>query len=356
MVSKVALGLTIAGALTCGLIGCGDGSGGTNASAEAAASGKTAAGASAKGSAAPKSSAATADTAKPATTAGGATASAGVLKHMPKDCDEGRVYANVGKILTGDTGTALDALIVKGMAMGKDAKKGDAVMKVLKDGGIDPVKGLKEVAVCMTKDDTKMVVAVAMDMSKADKPGDVLAKAIETGDGKAPKKEEKDGVTYLSNETGGKDVLAIVGKDILVVGKDMAMIEAAVKGGGGEADFGPAASEVVWAKVTKDNTQVDMKEAGDNFDLKVSMNDKQAAKKKEEAEKMLPGLDKQLGQLPPDVQKLLTPLLPIAKNAKFDVQGETLSVTTNFPKAALGEFLTAAGQSKPEDLMKGLKF
>ncbi len=353
--SNAALGLIVVGALTLA-IGCGDGGSNTNASAEPAGSGKTAAGsAKANGSAAPKSSAATADTAKPAD-AGGATAGGSILKHMPKDCDEGRVYVNVGKMLGGDAGGALDALIVKGMAMGKDAKKGEEVLKVLKDGGIEPVKGTKEIAVCMTKDDSKMVVAVAMDMSKSDKPADVLAKAIETGDGKAPKREDAGDITYLMNESGGKDVLAVVGKTMLIVGKDKAAVEAAAKGAGGEAEFADATSNVVWGKIVKDNTNFFMKEAGDNYDVKVSMDDKQAAKKKEEAEKMLPTLDAQMGKMPPDVQGLLKPLLPIAKNAKFDATAESLTLTTNFPKSALGEFLTAAGNAKPEDLMKNLKF
>ena len=240
--------------------------------------------------------------------------------------------------------------------MGKDAKKGEEVLKVLKDGGIEPVKGTKEIAVCMTKDDSKMVVAVAMDMSKSDKPADVLAKAIETGDGKAPKREDAGDITYLMNESGGKDVLAVVGKTMLIVGKDKAAVEAAAKGAGGEAEFADATSNVVWGKIVKDNTNFFMKEAGDNYDVKVSMDDKQAAKKKEEAEKMLPTLDAQMGKMPPDVQGLLKPLLPIAKNAKFDATAESLTLTTNFPKSALGEFLTAAGNAKPEDLMKNLKF
>jgi len=116
--SNVALGLVLAGAL----LGCGDGATTGGASAEPGKSG--AASSQAKGSSAPASSSmaagkGTEKTADPAPAAGAAD----VLKHMPKDCDEGRVYANVGKLLAGGNAGALEAIMVKNMGVSKDAKK-----------------------------------------------------------------------------------------------------------------------------------------------------------------------------------------------------------------------------------------
>lgn len=345
--SNVALALVFAGAL----LGCGDGGATGNASAEPGKSG--AASAQAKGSSAPAGNSGTAAAGKtpekPADAAPAAAGGAEVLKHMPKDCDEGRVYANVGKLLGGGSASALETLMAKNMGGGKDAKKSEDVIKVLKDGGIDPVTSLKELAVCANKDKKKTVVAAAVDFSKAEKPGDVIAKAIETGSGKAPKKEEAGDVTWLTNSD---NTVIGVSKTKVLVGDDKATLEAAWKGADGASAFGDAASHTVWANVG--DTKVNMKEAGDDYDLKVSMKaGANAPKAKEQFEKFLPELDKVAAD---PKTAFLKPLLPAAKNAKLDVAGEILNVATKFPKAAIGEFLTGLKDVKPEDLMKGMRF
>lgn len=343
--SNVALALVFAGAL----LGCGDGGATGNASAEPGKSG--AASAQAKGSSAPAGSGAavagkgTEKAADPAPAGGGAE----VFKHMPKDCDEGRVYANVGKLLGGGNAGALETLMAKNMGGSKDAKKSEEVIKVLKDGGIDPVSSLKELAVCATKDKKKTVVAASVDFSKAEKPGDVIAKAIETGSGKAPKKEEAGDVTWIT--TADNSILA-VSKTKLLAGDDKAVLEAAWKGGDGASAFGDAGSHTVWADVG--DTKVNMKEAGSDYDLKVSTKvGAKAPKMKEEFEKVLPEIDKLTAD---PKMAFVKPLLPAVKNAKLDVAGEILNVVTKFPQAAITEFLTGLKDVKPEDLMKGMRF
>lgn len=343
--SNAALGLVLVGAL----MGCGDGGSTAGASAEPGKSGAPASSAQAKSSGSPASSskpAAGGDTAKPSTPA--PTAAGGdLLKSMPKDCDEGRVYVNVGKLIAGDVGPAFESMMAKSMASAKDPKKTEEVVKTLKDGGIE-LKNLQEVAVCANKDDKKTIVAVGMDMSKSEKPADVLAKAIEQGSGKAAKKEEAGDVTYLLEE-GGKSVIAVVGKTKLIVGEDKAAVEAAAKGADGAGEFGDATSNVIWAKITGNSpTDVTMKEAGANYDLKVSTKTGPAgAKMKEQFEKALPEMDKMAEKMP-----FVKPLLPAVKNAKLEVAGDMLNVATSFPKAAIGEFLNAIKDMKPEDLMK----
>jgi hypothetical protein len=341
--SNVALALVFAGAL----LGCGDGGATGNASAEPGKSG--AASAQAKGSSAPATSgtavAGKAEKAEPAAAGGGAE----VLKHMPKDCDEGRVYANVGKLLGGGSAGALETLMAKNMGGSKDAKKSEEVIKVLKDGGIDPVNSLKELAVCSNKDKKKTVVAASVDFSKAEKPGDVIAKAIETGSGKAPKKEEAGDVTWLT--TADNSVIG-VSKTKLLAGDDKAALEAAWKGGDGASAFGDAGSHTVWADMG--DTKVNMKEAGDDYDLKVVTKvGPNAPKMKEQFEKTLPEIDKLTAD---PKMAFVKPLLPAVKNAKLDVAGEILNVVTKFPKAAINEFLTGLKDVKPEDLMKGMRF
>ncbi len=350
--SNAALAVLFAGALTCGF-GCGDGGSKGGASAEPAKSGAAATTGTAKSSGAQaKTSAAPAGTGAAKTDAP-ATAGADVLKHMPKDCDEGRVFVNMGKFLAGgDMGGAFDTLIGKAMASGKaDDKKAAEVMKVLKDGGIDPLKDIREIAVCANKDDKKTVVAVSME-PKADKPADVFAKAMETGEGKPPTKEEKDGATYLKSGKGDGG-LAVLSKNLILIGEDVKTLEAVAKGGDGAGEFGDAKSTVVWAKVdpTKTKAEVVMKEAGADYDLNVKYVAKDAAKNKAEFEKMLPELDKVAEKMP-----FAKPLLPIAKNGKANAEGENFTFTTKFPKTAIADFLKEASKVDPKEIMKGLKF
>ena len=351
--SNAALAVLFAGALTCG-IGCGDGGSKTGASAEPAKSGAAASSAGTKSSGAQaKTSAAPAASGAPKADPG-ATASADVLKHMPKDCDEGRVFVNLGKLLAGgDLGTSVDTLIGKAMSSGKaDDKKAAEVMKTLKDGGIDPVKDIREIAVCANKDKKKTVVAISME-PKAEKPADVFAKAAEVGDGKAPTKEEKDGATFLKSATGNSS-MAVIGKNMLLMGDDQAFLAGLVKGSDGAGDFGESKSHIVWAKVdpTKSKAEVMMKEAGSDYDLKVMFAaGKDAPKMKEQFEKSLPELDKMAEKM-----AFVKPLLPVAKNGKIEVAGENLTFVTKFPKTAIGSFLSEASKADPKEIMKGLKF
>ncbi len=344
--SIAALALISAGAL----MGCDSGTT-TSASGEPAKSGAASSGA-AKGSAAPAGGSAAAaggGTAKPAEATPPASGG-GILSHMPKNCDEGRAYVNTGKLLGGGAGGALEGLMAKGMTMSKDGKKSEEVLKIMKDGGIEPLTAMKEIAVCTTKDNKNMVIVAGVDFSKADKPADVIAKAIETGSGKAPKREEGGGASWLM-EDGGKSVIAIVGKEKVLIGEDKATLEAAIKGGDGAGEFGDATSHVIWAKYVKDDITVQMKEAGGDYDLKVVTKTTKGAKIKQDFDKTLPEIDK----MAEGKMAFIKPLLPAVKNAKLDVQGDMLTVTTKFPTKAIADFLTGMKDMKPEDL-KGLPF
>jgi hypothetical protein len=191
-------------------------------------------------------------------------------------------------------------------------------------------------------------MVAAMDFSKVEKPADTLAKALEAGEGKPWKREDAGDVAYLTHPDG-KSVLAVVGKAAIVIGDTKEVVEAAVKGPDGGSAFGDARSHVVWAKMVEDDTTVTLKEAGENHDLKISMKDKNAAKKKEELEKMAPMADELAKKEP-----MLAPLLPIVKNAKATVEGEMLTLATSFPKNTVADFLKGLKDKKLEDVMKGL--
>ncbi|NUP13691.1 MAG: hypothetical protein HOW73_47250 [Polyangiaceae bacterium] len=349
--SKAALALIVAGAL----MGCGSEGTSTNASAEAGKSGAPTTSAKPTGATSGAAGATTGapsgtPTAEKKDTPAAPAAAGAIFKHMPKECEEVRAYVNIAKIFTPDTVSALDAIAGKAVAEGKDPKKGEEVLAALKEGGIEPGKAVKEVAICGNKDDAKTIVAAAVDFSKADKPADVFAKAIEKAGGKPPTKEEIDGVTYLK-PADGKAWLAFVGKDTVVIGEGKEAVQAAVKGGGGEADFAEAGSHVVWAKAPKDEVDVKVVESGENFDVNVKAKVKDGAKIKSEFEKVVPELDKMVEKM-----AFVKPLLPAAKNAKIDVQGDIMTVTTNFPKKAIAETLNNVKDMNLKDLQKQMKF
>lgn len=363
--SILALALIVVGALT----GCGD----QNTAGASAETPKSAASNQAKGAAssaaapagkpaadAQKEKAADAkdapkDPPKPDTAAAaaptGATAPAGdILRYMPKECDEGRGYGNVSKLSDGDIGTALDGAMTNLMSLNpKDSKKAEEAMKVLRDGGIEPGKALDEVAVCANKDDKKTVVALMGDMSKSDKPAETIAKAIETASGKTVKREEAGDITWLMNPDG-KDVIAVIGKTTLLVGKDKAALEAAAKGLDGAGEFGDAKNHVVWVSAAgKEPLAITVDESGDNFALKANakVGEKKAGEAKKEFDKFLPELDK-------NVPPLFKPVVPVVKAAKVEANGDTLNVTADIPKATIVEFLNGLKTAKLEDL-KGLR-
>jgi hypothetical protein len=329
------------------VLGCGDGGAGAKASAEPGKSG--AASAAPKGSAAPGAKPGDKPESKPGDKPADKPAAGGVdvLKHMPKDCDEGRIFVAASKLISAESADILNGLTTQGLAQSKDAKKSEEVVKILKDGGIEPMKQLTDVAMCMGKE-KKTVMVAAVDFSKADKPADTIAKALEAGDGKPWKREDAGDVVYLSNPDG-KSVMAVVGKAAVVIGDTKELVEAAVKGPDGGAAFGDARSHVVWAKMVEDDTTVTLKEAGENHDLKISMKDKNAAKMKEDMEKMAPMADEFAKKEP-----MVAPLLPIAKNAKATVEGEVLTLTTSFPKNTLADFLKGLKDKKLADIMKSM--
>lgn len=270
-----------------------------------------------------------------------------LLKHMPKECGDARAYVNVGKILTTDALGVLEQWAAQQVAESKDPKKSEEVLKTLRNGGIEPLKGLKQLAVCGNKDDKLTVVAVNMDMSKADKPADVLAKAIEVATGKAPKKEVVDGVTYLQDEGAGK-WLAVIGKDTLLAGRSKELLQAAAKGPGGEKDFADAASHVIWANVTDKQVQVRVREVGEAFDVKAKWNaGPNAPKQKAEFDKIIPALDKVADKMP-----MIKPLIPTVKGTKLEAKGETLVANATLTKAAMNEFLNGLKGMKLEDIKK----
>lgn len=284
------------------------------------------------------------------------------IKFMPKTCDEGRIFVNLGKLLGGDVGKAAEGMQEKLVSsLASSGKPGDdkanKVLAALKDGGIEPIKAARELSVCAGKGD-KAVVAVAMDFSGAKgKPADVFAKAMEASSGKAPKKEDEDGITYLTNDKN--KVMAFVSPSVIVLGDSKEAIKPVAKGGDGAADFGDASTYVVWAKIIPSpNNPVDVtiKESGANYDLKALFAPPGAdgAAFKKDPDGTIKKFNDEIAKIAPKLDK--TPFkaaTDAVKNAKLAKDGERMSLTTSFPQAMLAELAKAASSADPKDLMKG---
>jgi len=341
---SLGLVLVAAGALA---VGCGDKAASTSASAEPAKSAAAAGGSAKPAADAPKAAAVA------------APAAGDSLKYMPKDCASGRVYLGAKKLLAnvGDA-TGLQTKILEQLAKSdkEDDKKATEVLAVFKEGGIDPVSALQEMAVCANTGN-KVVVAISMDMGKVEKPADLFAKAMEKGSGKAPTKEEVDGVTYLTNEKG--NVMGFPGGGIVLMADDKASVTAIAKGAPGAADFADASSHLIWAKITEGGQNVDfgLKESGDNLELKVvaAMSGPQGDALKKDPAGTIKQMESMATSMLPKLESgPLKAVVPAIKNAKFAAEGDKLSVSSSFPKASLQELIKSVSETSMQDLSRAL--
>jgi len=278
-----------------------------------------------------------------------------VIQHMPAQCDDARFYLNTSRLMTPEMESALGGFVstavsdVGGGRSKTDAKKVAATLKVLKDGGLDPVSSIDELAVCANPSQ-KSVAAVAYDMSKAKKPADVWAKAMTTATGKKPVRAEVDGVVYLQAKEDDPWV-AVVGKDRLVIGDTKESTMLAVKGGnGGDRGFAGASRHVLWLKVDDKKIELKVRDAGDSlsFALRAGLGN-EASRAVEEFEKVRLQLDKFAQKVP-----ALTPLLPAAKSARVSAANGVLSASGDVTKSALAQCLTRLQGQKLQDLMRNL--
>ena len=276
-----------------------------------------------------------------------------LLDRMPKTCSKGRVYVQVEKVLSGDAAASISGLLDAGFKKNKDKTHADEVFAALKAGGVDPIKQIKELAVC--EDGKNDLVAVTIDMSKVKDPATTLEKAIKAGDGEPAKKEVVGDVTFLSS-TKSDDVLAVVGKNVLVFGKDRASVEAATKGGTKGAGFADAASYVVWVDMPQEKGRGTLKESGDTFVLDAAVADASLVREKEGIMSKLAQVDANVGKLPAAMQSIVKPLLPAIKNVKLSSEADTLKITTTFPKKTIPDVLAAAKKLGPEELSKAVRF
>lgn len=281
-----------------------------------------------------------------------AYAAGDVVKHMPKDCDEGRVFVNLGKLMAagGANAAAAEAKLLS-MADAKVAKG----LEALKASGFDPAKSIKEVAICAAKDDNNTVVAVGMDAPA--KPGnEVIEKFFEAIGEKATKKEEG-GATYFTNTKGDREMTLAKPTVLLITGKGKSL--ALAKGGDGAGEF-QQGSNVVWAKIVPgagESVDVTLAEAGANLELMVGVVEKRMGDKlKKDAAGEIKKAETELKKMSDGLEKSpFKPAAEVLKALKISAEGDKLVVKASVPTSVLSDLMKAVADAKPEDL-KGMRF
>lgn len=291
-----------------------------------------------------------------------ASAGGSIFKYMPATCEMGRVYVNVAKLLSGDeVQKNLGAFQEKMLASmgGADAAKGQEVVKVLKDGGFEPGRDLREIAVCIGAKSEPPVLVISMS-DKVKEPLQLMASAMEKG-GKPKPTVAKEGDLTIMTQTGEDGALAEVAPGIILIGKDKEAVTKLAKGGDGADAFGEASKHLVWASINPGEKEpsVDgtLSDVADKYELKVGVQMKgpQAEAMKKDPAKFAKEMEGMAQKVAADLEK--GPLKPLAehiKAAKFAVEGDKLMVTASVPKAAITDTSKAVAEAKPEDLMKAL--
>lgn len=217
----------------------------------------------AKGAAAPADAPPAGTAARPS---GGAYERGAALAYLPTECAEGRAYVDVKELLGGDGG-ATGALVEKTLLSDvKDKTRAEAVLKTLKDGGLDPATTVQEIAACVTTAGSP-VVAFGIDGSKAKDPLGTLVAAMEAGEGKGKAQLlEEGGLKFAKNARG--EVLGMVAPNVLVLAKNVDRLKESAKTPGGTSGFADATSHVLWMRMTgRDKADVSIKAQGSDYEV-----------------------------------------------------------------------------------------
>lgn len=338
------LGGVTVGVLALGLGGCEDKKADPSAAGTAKAAATAKAGATAKEKAAPK---------KAAYQAGD------VLKHMPKECPDGRIYARVADIygikgVAGELGTLENTMVA---SLGPESKAPD-ILKVLKEGGFDPLKTVVDTAMCIG-DGEEPVIAAGLELGKIEDPLELIATAVEKS-GKPKPKIEKEGEMRWMSSGDTEGVIAMLSPNVIAVGKTKEAVAALAKAEGA-AGFKDAKDNLVWASIKADDkTTVDGKlmDKGDNLEIwaAIQMDGPGLDEMKKNPDAFVKQMEQEAASMADEIAK--TPFKMLAeriKAAKFAVEGDKAVITAAVPKTDLVGALKAAASSKPEELMGMMK-
>jgi hypothetical protein len=297
----------------------------------------------------------------PAAVGGAAsTASGDLFKYMPADCPMGRIYVNQAALFTPEMTATFQQLQEKMFAAGNaNDPKATAALKVLKDGGVDQTS-LREAAMCLNKDESKMVIAIAIDPAKISDPLGLASKVYEAAGKPAPEKGDAGGVPYIKLGADNKGVLAMVQPNVAILVEKPEMI-ATAKAGGGAAAFADAAKQAIFVDIEPEpNSRItaQLTDKGATYDGRVGIKLPAA-----QADVMKKNPDEFVKKFKEQTDKMAEkfaqgPLKVVGDKLKavaYKVEGDLLVATVSITKAELNDFVKTVGAMDPKELMKTMR-
>jgi hypothetical protein len=282
-------------------------------------------------------------------------ATGSVLKHLPKACKGGRIYVNIGLFLKNEAvekaAEALEDKFSEKMKK-KDGKQLSKAFKSLKKSGIDPARDIREIAFCFEPGMKEGIAAIGGNFAGKDPVGAIATAAEEAGE-KELEKKEADGVEYVKD---GKEFIALVAPNVLIITKSKAQFADLKAGDGSDEGWDMAKGRIVSFGVNdKKNGKFNgtITEAGDDLDIKITADfaGDTGDKIEEDPKQFKKGAEAMRDQFEAKLKK--GPFKKIADDigkAKIKVEGSQVTISLTLPASDLGDSIKKAADMSEEDL------
>lgn len=306
------------------------------------------------GTAAPTAEAAAA---KPTLPTAAAYEKGAALAYLPTECPEGRAYVDAKELLGGDGG-AMGALVEKALLSDvKDKTKAEAVLKTLRDGGLDPATAVHEIAACVTTAGAP-VVAFGIDASKSKDPLATLVAALEAGEGQGKAQLlDEGGLKYAKNPRG--EVLGMVAPNVLVLAKNLDRLKESAKTPGGASGFADATSHAVWMRMTgRDKADITVTPKGGDYDVTALFTPAgpAGAQLEKDPAPIVQAMTQEKDRRAKALEgSPLKGLASVVKGATIAAEGGRLKISAKVAKATLVDTVKTIADTPPEQLFRALQ-
>jgi len=284
-----------------------------------------------------------------------------VLKYVPKSCDGGYGYVNLGALVKNEALAsnmeAIEEKLADAMKSAKDGKKASKALKVLKSKGLDITRDPREIAVC-TKGKNDVVVLVGGTFSGKDVLAAISSANEAAGDGDM-EVAKSEGVSYVKLKKKG--ILAQVAPNVLAIGDDQDSVLGLKSKPGGGTGWDVSKGRIFTMHIVDKKEQdidASLTEKGDDLEMKFAMElqGKAASGVKGDPEAFKKIMRTKIDEVADKLEK--SPLKKLAdplRKTKIEVDGAKVTFTAAFPSADLASAIKAAAEADESELKKILK-
>jgi hypothetical protein len=270
------------------------------------------------------------------------------LDYLPKDCNMGRVFLHGGTLREPAISQRVVSILKKLRTTPKlSGKKPKAVLDAFDAANVSVLDVVREAGICVHRNGKKSMWVLGVDL-----PGSVneasLASLFESAVGAKPKVETVGDTTFL---TGTNAVAAVMERRIILLARDRAAIEAAVKEKAGRSayEIGDTTFAYWREEYTPKKARFHLERTEKGLQVSYVEQTKSAETEKKDAEKWIGLLDKLVA---PDSKKFWLPLVPHAKSAKLTADAEKFSATADAPLEDVVKFLDNLDALAPGQLAR----